>query len=200
MDVRPVRLVLIRHGESVANSEQRFTRGPHEPLTDRGRSEAEAAARLVQSLHLPHALYSSPYARALETARSLGRVLALEATVVEDLREQSFGDLRGRPYADWRFDPAARGLGAWQRRPQGGESLDEVARRAGPALDAIARRHPGQTVCVVSHGAVMAALRGWAARDFDSPPRSTRNACGYVLEWRASGYGPAVDLEPLRSA
>jgi probable phosphoglycerate mutase len=185
------RLILIRHAQSVANAERRFTHGPYEPLTRRGREEATRTARLLLGCFDPVALYVSPFVRALETARLLGGTLGLDPRVVEDLREQDFGELRGRSYAEYTADPSASGLGRWTHRPPGGETLEEVAQRAGKALDAIAAAHLGQEVIVVSHGAVMAALRGWAAQRFDEAPVGTSNASGYVLVRRVERYeGP----------
>jgi len=179
------RLILIRHGESVANAERRFTVGPFEPLTPRGREEALAIARAVRARFDPVALYASPFVRALETARHVGSLLGLEPQVVEDLREQDFGELRGRPYGEYAHDPSAQGIGRWEHRPPGGETLLEVARRAGAALDALAKAHLGQEIVVVSHGAVMAALRGHAAGHFRSTPSPTPNCGGYLLSWRS---------------
>ncbi len=191
------RLILIRHAESVANAERRFTRGPYEPLTPRGREEAQRTARLLARRYDPVALYASPFVRALETARLIGAALGLEPQILEDLREQDFGELRGRSYADYTGDPSAAGVGRWTHRPPGGESLEEVAQRAGKALDAIADAHLGQELIVVSHGAVMAALRGWAQRQFDEAPVGTSNAAGYVLVRHVARYeGPfALPLE-----
>jgi len=190
------RLILIRHAESVANAQRRFTFGAFEPLTSRGRAEALAIAQLVRARFDPVALYASPFVRALETAQQLGRVLGLLPKVVEELREQDFGVLRGRPYADYGQDPAAQGLGRWTHRPPGGETLEEVARRAGAALHAIARAHPGEEVILVSHGGVMAALRGFVAGSFDEAPLPTRNAAGYVLHHRASRWILSDLMEP----
>jgi probable phosphoglycerate mutase len=176
------RLILIRHGESVANSERRFTYGPHEPLSRRGREEALARGRLLLEHSDPVAIYSSPFVRALETAQLIGRVLGLEPVVVAALREQDFGELRGQPYAA--LDAAARErVGGWRYRPPGGETLEEVLARAGPALDAIAARHLGSEVVVVSHGGVMAALGAWGHGDARGEPVIHANAAGYVL-WR----------------
>ena len=185
------RLILIRHAESVANAERRFTHGPYEPLTVRGREEAQRTGRQLLGRVDPVALYASPFVRALETARLIGAALGLEPRVVEDLREQDFGELRGQPYAHYVADPSAGGIGRWTHRPPGGETLAEVAERAGRALDAIAASHAGEEVVIVSHGAVMAALRGWAQQRFDEAPVPTSNAAGYLMLRRVQRYeGP----------
>jgi broad specificity phosphatase PhoE len=183
------RLILIRHGESVANAEQRFTRGPHEPLSARGRDEALARARLLQRRADPVALYTSPFVRALETARLIGDVLGLEPIPVSALAEQDFGALRGQPYTSVGGDIQLQGR--WRYCPPGGESLEDVFRRAGPALDEIADRHLGGEVVVVSHGGVMAALEAWCRGGFSDDPVIRANAAGYVLLRRQLRYeGP----------
>jgi len=72
--------------------------------------------------------------------------------VEEDLREQSYGELAGQPYAALRdasdYDPERY----WLWRPPGGETLVEVAARAGAALDRVAAGAPGNDV-VVEHEA-----------------------------------------------
>src|SRR4029453_5681772 len=131
------RLILVRHGESVANAERRFTHGPHEPLSRKGREEALERARQIAARFDPVALYASPFVRALETARLIGSVLGLAPVVLEALQEQDFGQLRGQGYDAVRSDPTWH-TDRWRYRPPGGETLEEVFHRVGPALDAIA--------------------------------------------------------------
>src|SRR5206468_3240259 len=153
------RLVLIRHGESAGNRDRVFTRTPEVPLTDAGRAQVLRGAERVAARYLPVAVVSSPFLRARQTAAILAERLALAVRVEEDLREQSYGELAGQPYAALRaasdYDPARYWL--W-RPPGGGETLVEVAARAGAALDRVAAGAPGRDVVVVSHGGVMAAL------------------------------------------
>lgn len=211
------RLILIRHGESVANLERRFTRNPEEPLSSRGVLQAMIAGERIRRCFRPVALYASPFARALETARLVGRPLGLTPEVMDALQEQDFGELRGQPYESLlRLRGAAVGEepasvreseqrtfweepgGAhsgddsrWDRRAPGGESLRDVARRAGPVMDELAKRHPGRDVVVVAHGGVLAALKGYATRNFQSVPMPAANAQGYLLTYDAGSYrGP----------
>ncbi len=187
-------LILIRHGQSVANAERRLTWGPHEPLSARGRDEARERAAQLRDRFDPVALYASPFVRALETARLIGRVLGLEPEVVADLREQDFGALRGQSYRSLPTREMAE-ADRWHFRPDGGETLADVSRRAGPALDTIARRHLGGQVVIVSHGGVLAALQAWTAGRFESGPAIARNAAGYVLQRRGRGWEGPYPLE-----
>jgi probable phosphoglycerate mutase len=153
------RLILIRHGESEGNRERTFTRTPDVPLTDVGREQVRAAAGRIATRYRPVRIVTSPFTRARETAAILAEQLSLPVAVEPDLRERSYGELAGRPYAAVRdctdYDPASYWL--WCP-PGGGETLVEVAARAGAALDRIAGASAAADVVVVSHGAVMMAL------------------------------------------
>lgn len=192
---RVARLILIRHGESLANAERRFTHGPHEPLSRKGRDEAIERGRLIAKRFDPVALYASPFVRALETARLIGAALGLDPVVVDALREQDFGALRGQGYDAVRSDPTWH-TDRWRYRPGGGETLEEVFHRVGPALDAIADRHLGQQVVVVSHGGVMAALHAWTTvRRIEGLPPIAANAAGYVVERVSASYQGPFSLD-----
>jgi broad specificity phosphatase PhoE len=194
------RLIMIRHGESVANLERRFTRDASEPLTPLGIEQARLRGETIRARFAPVALYASPFVRAFQTAEQIGLVLGLEPITIEDLREQSFGIYHGRPYTDLYGAFAAGSADRWEIQPDGGEKLRAVALRAGAALDAIARRHLGVEVVVVSHGGVMSALRGWVSNDYASAPTPTANAGGYVLQWDGERYAGPFDLESAETA
>lgn len=191
------RLILIRHGESVANAERRFTHGPEEPLSELGRAEARARGEALRERVRPEALYASPFLRAFDTARIIGERFGLEPVVVEDLREQFFGELHGKPYDALDGVMDRTGLARWDYRPPGGESLREVAERVGPALDRIAATHSGRDVLVVSHGGVMAALRAWVEEAFHAAPWLSPNVGGFIVRHRGGSYHPPEELGPL---
>lgn len=152
-------LILIRHGESEGNRARVFTHSPHVPITDTGRVQVQAAAVWVGARYRPARVVSSPFLRARQSADILGATLAVPVAVEDDLRERSYGSLAGRPYGTIRelpdYDPERYWL--WCP-PGGGETLVDVAARAGAALDRIVRTAPHDDVVVVSHGAVMMGL------------------------------------------
>jgi 2,3-bisphosphoglycerate-dependent phosphoglycerate mutase len=124
-------------------------------LTAQGR---EQARRLVHALAADSVagLYTSPLARARETAAPLAAALGREPTVVADLREYDADSAHYVPVHDMpRLDPAG-----WERLRAGllPESLDvdAFARRVGAAFEEIAAAHPGrETAVVVAHAGVV---------------------------------------------
>lgn len=151
------RLLLVRHAESEGNRAACFTPHPEIPITPEGREQARAAAARLRGGFAPAAVVASPYLRARQTALIVADALALPGVGVEhDLRERSYGEFAGLPYSTPR--PGFDRERYWEWRPPGGETLVEVAQRAGAALDRIAARAEGRDVVVVSHGAVMLAL------------------------------------------
>lgn len=191
------RIIFVRHGESIANAEQRFTRGPHEGLSEQGRREAESRGRYLVAHTQAAELYTSPFVRAQQTAALIGAAVGLEAHIVEDLREQHFGGLRGKPYRALEDSGERHGLARWEYRPPEGETLREVAERVGPAVREIAGRHFGEEVVVVSHGGVMAALRGWLQGSYTAVPELSGNGGGFWLDHDHDGFRQPRPIETL---
>ena len=192
---RPGRLVLVRHGESDGNRDRVFTPTPEVGLTDAGRTQVVETGEWIAARFAPVAIVSSPFRRARETAEILATRLAVPVRVEEDLRERSYGALAGRPYGSARetdgWDPDRY----WLWRPPGeGESLEDVAGRAGAVLDRIARGAPGVDVVVVSHGAVMHAL-WWHVAGAWSTRKVARNAGVFVAEHRGGGWQGIVTVD-----
>src|SRR5204863_507773 len=84
----------------------------------------------------------------------------------------------------------------WLWRPPGGETLVEVAARAGLALDRVAAGARGNDVVVVSHGGVMMAL-WWHVTGEWRMGRVARNAGLVVVEHEAGGYRGATAIEDV---
>jgi len=188
------RLVLIRHGESEGNRDRVFTLTPDVPITEAGRAQVLEAAAWVAAHARPTAVVSSPFRRARQTAAIVAEALALPVSVEEDLRERSYGELAGKPYASLRdsadYDPIAY----WQWCPPGGgETLVEVAARAGRVLDRLATGAPDDDLVVVSHGAVMVAL-WWHVTGSWRTGKVARNAGIVLVEHRDGRYVRATSV------
>lgn len=156
----PTILWLIRHGE--ADAAGRFCGRTDVPLTERGRAQAEAAARALAPIPLG-AVYAGDRARARDTAAPIAARLGLEARTVPALGERDFGAWEGRPVDALARDAPgdlARLWGDPAFAPPGGESFEALAARVLPAVDAILARHPGEAVALVGHGGPHRAVLG----------------------------------------
>lgn len=148
------RIVLIRHGDTPASKDGRYT-GAHDiPLSNEGRVHAsELATRL--SRYPIDAVYASSLRRARETAGYIAQIHALDVTAVADLREMDHGVWNGlnRDEVTARYPGQTEQFNAdpFHFAPEGGESGEMVLKRAVPALQSIVRAHPNQIVTVVAH-------------------------------------------------
>jgi broad specificity phosphatase PhoE len=187
-------LVLIRHGESEGNRDRVFTRTPEVPLTEAGRTQVRDAGDWIARRYRPIQVVSSPFTRARQTAAILTERLRVPVVVEEDLRERSYGALAGQPYVAAlecaEYDPAAY----WRWCPPGGETLLEVAVRAGAVLDRVAAAAGEADLVVVSHGAVMRAL-WWHVTGVWRQGHVARNAGIVVVDHRSGRYRGAVAVE-----
>jgi len=152
-------LVLIRHGQSLWNLENRFTGWVDVPLTDQGRAEARRAGELIKDIKFDIA-YTSVLTRAQETLDIVLGVIGQRPPVIRDqaLNERHYGDLQGLNKADTAKRYGDAQVKLWRRSydiaPPNGESLELTAKRTLPFYDrAIAGDlRQGKNVLVVAHG------------------------------------------------
>ena len=155
-------MVLVRHGPTEWSRTGRHTGHSDIPLEDDGRVLAVAVGRAIAQLGLPiAAVLTSPLVRATETCRLAG--FAQAAVVTDDLAEWDYGDYDGLTTAEIRR--ARPGWSLWRDGVPGGETLDEVGRRADRVI-AGARAVAGTTVCF-AHGHILRVL---GARWVGLPP------------------------------
>lgn len=136
------RLVLLRHGESVANADDVFAGWLDVPLTERGRTEAcEAAASLAG--FCPDAVHTSVLSRAVETARLLiGEAgWELSSSAHWRLNERHYGALQGLAKDEARARFGAGNVQWWRRgidgRPPQADDAALAAQRADPRYTAL---------------------------------------------------------------
>jgi 2,3-bisphosphoglycerate-dependent phosphoglycerate mutase len=167
------RFCIVRHGETDWNVERRIQGRIDKPLNDVGRVQAEATARGLREQAFA-AAYSSDLARAWHTAEIVARRLGLGVHAEPGLRERHYGVLQGLTAAEIAERLPTHYQCYRARDPQadyeGGESLKLLAMRVTVALEALAARHPGQTVLVVTHGGVLDIChRRATGRDLSAP-------------------------------
>lgn len=180
------RLVLLRHAEPEEAARGRCYGSLDVGLSDAGRHQTERLAAELAPLRVD-AVYASPRRRALDTARPIAAALRLAPIVDERLRELDFGELEGRRYEEIEREQPAL-YRAWMETPTrvrfpGGESFDDLRRRAVAACEEIRRRHTA--ALVVTHGGVVrAALAEWLALPEESIFRLDQRYGGVtVVDW-----------------
>lgn len=160
------RLVLLRHGESQWNLENRFTGWVDVPLSTKGIEEAKAAGEKLRGYTFDRA-FSSVLIRANETLRIVLEVVGQTQIPVEKdkaLNERMYGDLQGLDKAETAKKFGDEQVKIWRRsfdvRPPGGESLQDTAERVLPYYEA--RIKPflakGETILIAAHGNSLRAL------------------------------------------
>jgi 2,3-bisphosphoglycerate-dependent phosphoglycerate mutase len=159
-------LILLRHGQSQWNLENRFTGWVDVPLSARGEAEARAAGEKLRGRRIDK-LYASVLKRAIDTAR-----LALETAGLPEppterdaaLNERMYGDLQGKNKAEAAREFGDEQVKLWRRsydvRPPGGESLADTAARVLPYWEAriLPDLKAGRNVLVAAHGNSLRAL------------------------------------------
>ena len=155
-------LVLLRHGQSQWNLENRFTGWMDVPLTDLGETEARRAGEKIKAagLHFDRT-FTSVLERAIRTLELVLDVLGQTGLPNERdqaLNERHYGDLQGLDKAETAKKFGDEQVRLWRRSydvaPPGGESLENTAARTLPYLQShiLPAVHAGQHVLVAAHG------------------------------------------------
>ena len=163
-------LVLIRHGQSQWNLDNRFTGWVDIPLTDRGREEARRGAQLIRGIRVDRA-FTSVLTRAQQTLDIVLNVLGQRNVPIERdqaLNERHYGALQGLNKAEtakkygeeqvriWRrsYDvPPPKDITEWN--PDGiSESLQDTAARTLPYFtkNILPLVQAGKNILVAAHG------------------------------------------------
>jgi len=187
-------LVLVRHGQSTWNLENRFTGETDVPLTELGREEARAAGAKLKTIPFAHG-FTSELQRAIDTLRLiLEEAVQTQLPVTRNraLNERNYGQLQGLNKHDVAETYGDGQVAVWRRsysvRPPGGESLADTAARVIPyyrsAIEPLLR--DGKNILVVAHGNSLRALMMYlehigetAIADVDLPTGIPRR---YVLD------------------
>lgn len=154
-------LILIRHAETEWNRIGRCQGFTDVELCDSGKRQVEELVKSLRGKSIS-AVYSSDLKRAIDTARAIAQYHRLPVEFDPDLREMNQGELEGLTFVEIR-ERYAELLSAWVRNPEtvrlpGGESLKELQERALRAIERIYKKHPEETVVVVSHNLTIITL------------------------------------------
>lgn len=160
------RLILIRHGQSLANANNLFAGHSDFDLSDFGKQQARLAASYLRKKESLDAIYASDLLRAYHTATPIG-----EAFGIPVIKDTGFREIYAGEWESLSFDDIATRYAAsfsvWKNdyshaRPVGGESTEEVYRRVVPHVKELAQKHDGGTILIASHATVVRAVEACA--------------------------------------
>ncbi len=156
-----MRLIVVRHGETLYNVQSRFTGQSDIPLSALGERQAAALGKRLAAEPLA-AIATSDLQRARVTAQAIARYHELPVQEDADLREIAFGAWEGATYDEimardadlvqrWLADPTIYA-------PPGGETVIQLRDRVAPALERWRTRYPEATILWAVHGGVIEVL------------------------------------------
>ncbi|MCA1595129.1 MAG: 2,3-diphosphoglycerate-dependent phosphoglycerate mutase [Chloroflexi bacterium] len=199
------KLILLRHGQSTWNLENRFTGWVDVPLTPQGEEEARQAGEKLRNTHIDTA-FTSVLIRAIETLRiALEAACQPEVPFVQNaaLNERMYGDLQGLNKAETAKKYGDEQVHVWRRSydvaPPHGESLKDTAERTLPyfrqAILPVVRE--GRNVLVSAHGnslrAIVMALDGMTGEQI----AKYEIANGVPIEYEIDAEGKALNKKSL---
>lgn len=156
-----MRLIVVRHGETLYNAQSRVTGQTDIPLSALGEQQAAALGKRLAAESLA-AIVASDLQRARVTAQAVARHHKLPVQEDADLREISFGAWEGAIYDEivardadlvqrWLSDPTIYA-------PPGGETVIQLRDRVVRALERWQTRCPETTILWAAHGGVIEVL------------------------------------------
>ena len=168
------KLVLLRHGQSQWNLENRFTGWRDVPLTEKGISEAKNAGNLIKKNKIKiDKIFSSILERANKTAEIAIKSAEMNAFIKNDkfiytkdksLNERDYGDLVGLNKTETAEKFGKEQVHIWRRSydtaPPNGESLKDVVERVSPYF--LEQIEPllvkGKNILIAAHGNSLRAI------------------------------------------
>ncbi len=149
-----MKLILVRHGETDWNRDNRVQGHSDVALNETGTEQARCLAQQLKGESVT-AIYSSPLRRAWETALAIAEFHRLSVQAEPDLAELDVGEMDGLTFEQMRSKYGDI-LREWMRdagpvKMPNGESLEELQGRAWPAVVRMLHRHPEGTVVAISH-------------------------------------------------
>jgi len=151
-------VILVRHGQTAWNREERFRGRADLPLDETGLAQARATGHYVAARWAVSAVYTSPLQRAATTAEAIARHFPVTVQPHAGLIDIDYGEWQGLTSDEVRARWPET-LEAWQNQPHrahipGGETLGEVRERAMAAVAELTHRHGGETIVLVAHTVV----------------------------------------------
>ena len=182
------KLILVRHGLSVYNDQNRFTGWKDVDLNEQGINEAKQAVNLLEEINFNMA-FTSKLKRANDTLDIILKGIEQDIPIEKDLalNERDYGDLVGQNKAEAAKEFGDEQVQIWRRSydipPPGGESLKDTADRVIPYLNEkiLPEVYSGKNIIVSAHGNSIRAIV-MALKKF-TPEEILKTEIGWCEPW-----------------
>jgi len=160
------KLVIVRHGQSTWNKENKFTGWVDVDLAEKGKEEAKEAGVLMKGMYFDEG-FTSALVRAQDTLKIILAETGQEDLIVhedEALNERMYGDLQGMDKDETRTKFGVDQVHVWRRSfdiaPPNGESLKDTADRVLPYYhkEIAPLLKAGKSIIIAAHGNSLRAL------------------------------------------
>ena len=199
------RFCIVRHGETAWNAEHRVQGQLNIPLNPTGQWQARALGVALAAVRFD-ALVCSDLSRAYETALISSSVMDGDIETEVALRERHYGKFQGLKYVEAQQQFPADFAAHLERHLDfayaSGESLQSFAVRVGKVMDALAKKHKGKTVLVVTHGGCLDVVYRMASgidltapRNFPIPNAAIKWVDYVDGRWSLVGWADCAHLE-----
>ena len=194
-------LILIRHGETLWNTQLRMQGSLDSDLTPKGESQIKALGEWMKEVPFDY-LYCSDTARAYKTAEAISKFTGHNLNLDKRLREKNLGVFEGLtseeareryPETFQQFKTAGASYVIDQ-----GESTQQLLERSLDAIEEIRDRHPQKVAVVVTHGGVVRVLmKHVLGIPLDAPTQFLIGNTGILrLVWREKWIVAEMGAEP----
>ena len=202
--MKETEIILIRHGETEWNSQQRMQGHSNSDLSSVGQAQIQALGQWMKNVPFDH-IYSSDSLRAKQTAEAITQFSGHKLKIDLRLREKNLGVFEGLTSEEAR-----------ERHPEvfrlfktagskyvidEGESTQQLQDRALEIVDEIRIKHPEEHVLLVTHGGfIRVVMKHSLGLSLETPTRFLiRNTGVFRLVWEdkwiVSQMGGVLHLE-----
>ena len=166
------KIYLVRHGETIWNTQKRWQGSKNSELTELGKQQARKTGELLNNIALDVA-YVSPLGRAVQTIDIILQNKTLEKRILPAVEEINMGDWEGRLQSEIAISEPLQAFNFRQRPDlfsvQGAETFVQLQDRVVGSLLEIFDRHRGGSILIVSHWvAIKVALAHFSNIKLDS--------------------------------
>lgn len=151
-------IILVRHGQTEWNRNERFRGRADISLNQTGLDQAEATGKWIAAHWKPVAIYASPLSRAMQTAQATARHFDLPVYPLPGLIDIDYGEWQGLSTEEARQRWSEQ-VDNWYQAPEktiipGGETLGVLRARLMDTLHQLCGKHPDDTIVLVGHTVV----------------------------------------------